>query len=212
MSQELDGIRKLRSGVLYMIIVPLLLMILPAVVGLSFFTYNQIVVEPGMAHFRYAGYSGAALGALVAAVIIGVISLLLIVLAFVDLREGFGLLSAAGRGGLTGSVGVLVVLVGILIVIVGALLSPVVGLLLIMAGLVVIVAGYIFIGIGFFEVGSSYNSGILEAGGILAAIPLLITSFIGLILCYVGLGEVERRLMELKAGQPSAAPAASPTL
>jgi uncharacterized membrane protein len=197
MSQELEGIRRLRSGTLYMIIVPLLLTLLPAAVALGFGLagYPMTIVGPGMVHVRYVSYGGAAaLGALMAVVALGVVSLVLMVMSFANLREGFSMLTLAGKGGLTGSAGVLVVLVGILIVIVGALLSLIGGLLLIMVGLVIIVVGYIFIGVGFFEVGSSYNNGILEAGGILVAIPLLITSFIGLILCYIGLGEVESKL------------------
>ena len=50
--------------------------------------------------------------------------------------------------------------------------------------------GFVLIGIGLFKVGSSYNNKLLKIGGIVTAIP--ITNFIGLIISYVALGEVER--------------------
>ena len=145
----------------------------------------------------------AILGIVVAAAVFVVAMLVLTLLAFKRIRSGFSLLASTGKVEASlGSTGVLLVLVGAVIalasVALGIALLPL--FYLIWVGVVVAVIGYILIGIGLFQVGSHYQNGLLEAGGILVAIPVMITSFIGLILSYVALGEVESKLRSQPQG------------
>jgi hypothetical protein len=205
---ELEGVRRLRSGVLLLILVPLFLFIVAVVGAVAAFVALRpvTVVTSGHVFTQASSYSGSSLAAVGVAILVAVlalVSLVLIVMAFGRLSGGFSLLSAAGRGGSIGVAGTWLVIIAIIIALLGAALFMFGGFIAMWAAMVLAAVGFILIGVGLFEVGSSYRNGLLEAGGILVAIPLLITSFIGLILSYVALGDVEREL-QAKASQAGA--------
>jgi len=211
---ELEGVRRLRSGVLLLILVPLLLFIFAVAAAATMFVvvtplyhvYHVTVVTSGHIFTQAGGYLGSSLAAVGIAILVAalaLVSLVLIVMAFGRLRGGFSLLSAAGRGGSIGVAGTWLVIIAIIIALLGAALFMFGGFIAMWIAFVLAAVGFILIGVGLFEVGSSYRNGLLEAGGILVAIPLLITSFIGLILSYVALGDIEREL-QAKASQAGA--------
>jgi hypothetical protein len=208
---ELEGVRRLRSGVLLLILVPLLLFIVAVVAAVAAFValrpgYRVTVVTSGHVFTQAGGYLGsslAAVGIAILVAVLAVVSLVLIVMAFGRLSGGFSLLSAAGRGGSIGVAGTWLVIIAIIIALLGAALFMFGGFIAMWITFVLAAVGFILIGVGLYEVGSSYRNGLLEAGGILVAIPLLITSFIGLILSYAALGDIEREL-QAKASQAGA--------
>jgi len=207
---ELEGVRRLRSGVLLLILIPVIILIL-ALVGAA-------VIYAAVTSAPVSSYTGSSLVAdeTVLAVALALVSLVLIVMAFRRLRGGFSLLSAAGRGSSTGVTGTWLVIIAIIIALLGAALFmfggfiavwiAFGGFIAVWIAFVLAAVGFILIGVGLYEVGSSYGKDLLRAGGILVAIPLLITSFIGLILSYVALGDIEREL-QAKASQAGAQPA-----
>jgi len=211
---ELEGVRRLRSGVLLLILVPLLLFIVAVAAAVAMFVaarpgYRVTVVTSGHIFTQAGGYLGSSLAAVGIAILtaaLALVSLVLIVMAFGRLSGGFSLLSAAGRGGSIGVAGTWLVIIAIIIALLGAALFMFGGFIAMWISFVLAAVGFILIGVGLFEVGSSYRNGLLEAGGILVAIPLLITSFIGLILSYAALGGIEREL-QAKASQAGAQPA-----
>jgi hypothetical protein len=211
---ELEGVRRLRSGVLLLILVPLLLFIVAVVAAVAAFValrpgYRVAVMASGHVFTQAGGYLGSSLAAVGIAILVAalaLVSLVLIVMAFGRLRGGFSLLSAAGRGGSIGVAGTWLVIIAIIIALLGAALFMFGGFIAMWIAFVLAAVGFILIGVGLYEVGSSYRNGLLEAGGILVAIPLLITSFIGLILSYAALGDIEREL-QAKASQGGAQPA-----
>jgi len=205
---ELEGVRRLRSGVLLLILVPLFLFIVAVVGAVAAFVALRpvTVVTSGHVFTQASSYSGSSLAAVGVAILVAVlalVSLVLIVMAFGRLSGGFSLLSAAGRGGSIGVAGTWLVIIAIIIALLGAALFMFGGFIAMWIAFVLAAVGFILIGVGLYEVGSSYRNGLLEAGGILVAIPLLITSFIGLILSYVALGDIEREL-QAKASQAGA--------
>jgi len=211
---ELEGVRRLRSGVLLLILVPLFLFIVAVMAAVAAFVavrpaYRVTVVTSGHVFTQAGGYLGSSLAAVGIAILVAalaLVSLVLIVMAFGRLSGGFSLLSAAGRGGSIGVAGTWLVIIAIIIALLGAALFMFGGFIAMWIAFVLAAVGFILIGVGLFEVGSSYRNGLLEAGGILVAIPLLITSFIGLILSYAALGGIEREL-QAKASQGGAQPA-----
>jgi len=208
---ELEGVRRLRSGILLLMLVPLLLFIVAVMAAAAAFValrpgYRVTVVTSGHVFAQadsYLGPSLAAVGVAILVAALALVSLVLIVMAFGRLSGGFSLLSAAGRGGSIGVAGTWLVIIAIIIALLGAALFMFGGFIAMWVAMVLAAVGFILIGVGLFEIGSSYRNGLLEAGGILVAIPFLITSFIGLILSYVALGDIEREL-QAKASQAGA--------
>jgi len=204
---ELEGVRRLRSGVLLLILVPLLLFIFAVAAAATMFVvvtplyhvYHVTVVTSGHIFTQAGGYLGPSLAAVGIAILVAalaLVSLVLTVMAFGRLRGGFSLLSAAGRGGSIGVTGTWLVIIAIIIALLGVALFMFGGFIATWIAFVLAAVGFILIGVGLFEVGSSYRNSLLEAGGILVAIPLLITSF-------VALGDIEREL-QAKASQAGA--------
>ena len=203
---ELEGIDKLRSGTLLLIVVPLLLLAASIVIaiGASLATRPAVgavvsvngatryVVHMGPAPLPLAASLGVAIGVAAIAAVLLVVSFL----ALGRLSVGFKALEAAGKGGWAGVAGVWLIIAAVIVALVGAATFMFGGFIAVDLSFIIAVVGFILIGVGLFEVGSYYNNALLEAGGILTAIPLVITSFIGLIISYVGLGEVKRRLRE----------------
>ncbi len=213
MSSELNAIRDLKTGVLLLLLVPLLLFIVFVTalgVSASIGAVGSVTVvnnmAPGLIQHRVVyytlGHPLAALAVLLAMVVLLAVSLVLVLVSLSRLSRGFAALSAMGKGGYVGRTGVLLVLVGILIAVVGvaAVALPLVGAILMGLGAILAVVGFILVGVGLFEVGSAYRSGTTEVGGILTAIAVIpLISFVGLIVSYVGLGEVERQVSSQQA-------------
>jgi len=228
---ELEGVRRLRSGVLLLILIPVIILIL-ALVGAAAI-YAAVTSAP------VSSYSGSSLvgGVTVLLVVLSLISLVLIVMAFGRLRGGFSLLSAAGRGGSTGVTGAWLLIIAAIIALPGEALLMFGGFIVSLIASVIGNAGYILIGKGLYDVGSSYGKDSLKTGGALVVIsfavlilivdlrgllsyaaasgvPALLSlavlilifaimGFIGLILSYTTLGDIEREL-QAKASQAGA--------
>jgi Protein of unknown function (DUF973). len=228
---ELEGVRRLRSGVLLLILIPVIILIL-ALVGAAAI-YAAVTSAP------VSSYSGSSLvgGVTVLLVVLSLISLVLIVMAFGRLRGGFSLLSAAGRGGSTGVTGAWLLIIAAIIALPGEALLMFGGFIVSLIASVIGDAGYILIGKGLYDVGSSYGKDSLKTGGALVVIsfavlilivdlrgllsyaaasgvPALLSlavlilifaimGFIGLILSYTTLGDIEREL-QAKASQAGA--------
>jgi hypothetical protein len=231
---ELEGVRRLRSGVLLLILIPVIILIL-ALVGAAAI-YAAVVSAP------VSSYSGSSLvgGVTVLLVVLSLISLVLTVMAFGRLRGGFSLLSAAGRGGSTGVTGAWLLIIAAIIALPGEALLMFGGFIVSLIASVIGDAGYILIGKGLYDVGSSYGKDSLKTGGALVVISFavliltvdlrgllsyaaasgvpallslavlilifVIMGFIGLILSYTTLGDIEREL-QAKASQAGAQPA-----
>jgi len=228
---ELEGVRRLRSGVLLLILIPVIILIL-ALVGAAAI-YAAVTSAP------VSSYTGSSLvgGVTVLLVVLSLISLVLTVMAFGRLRGGFSLLSAAGRGGSTGVTGAWLLIIAAIIALPGEALLMFGGFIVSLIASVIGNAGYILIGKGLYDVGSSYGKDSLKTGGALVVIsfavlilivdlrgllsyaaasgvPALLSlavlilifaimGFIGLILSYTTLGDIEREL-QAKASQAGA--------
>ena len=202
---ELEGVRRLRSGVLLLILIPVIILIL-ALVGAA-------AIYAAVMSASVSSYTGSSLAAdvTVLAVALALVSLVLTVMAFGRLRGGFSLLSAAGRGSSIGVTGAWLVLIAAIIALPGAALLMFVSFIVSSITSVIGNAGYVLIGKGLYDVGLSYGKDSLKTGGALVAISFavvlllifMITSFIGLILSYTTLGDIEREL-QAKASQGGA--------
>ncbi|ADL19151.1 hypothetical protein ASAC_0745 [Acidilobus saccharovorans 345-15] len=189
-SGELEGVGDLKRGLIYIFISDLLSSV-----------------------FYVSGFITHSASPIVEVVSL-LIGLVLAVMALMNLRRGFTTLSSMGKGGSLGASGVMLIVVGLAIALLGILLMFIVllgGAAVAIMGLVIIIVGFVMIGVGFYSVGSAYNNSTLKIGGILTAlffVPFL--PLVGLILDYVGLGEVEGQLRASQASQPGAAPTVSP--
>jgi len=163
-SLEADAVGKLRTGILYFIIVPLI----SVIASLTSFT-------------------------LILPIFLLVVSLVVAILGFMKAKEGLSNLSTFVNSVGIGSTGLTLVLIGLILELLGAiLLLVIVGIAFISIGALVELIGFILFGIGVYRVGSTFSNGLTKIGGILIA--TLILGFIGLIMSYIGLGEVERNL------------------
>ncbi|MUN29771.1 DUF973 family protein [Sulfuracidifex metallicus] len=163
-SLEADAVGKLRTGILYFIIVPLI----SVIASLTFF--SPIV-----------------------AIFLLIVSLVVAILGFMKAKGGMSDLSNFINSVGIGSTGLTLVLIGLILELLGAILLLVlVGIAFISIGALAELIGFILFGIGIYRIGSTFNNGLTKIGGILIA--TLILGFIGLIMSYIGLGEVERNL------------------
>ncbi|QGA54032.1 DUF973 family protein [Sulfolobus sp. E5-1-F] len=184
---ELEGIGKLRSGSLFMILAVLL-----AAIG------TLVIISAGIASSMFSAATGNAAGIIASGIgLLAGIAIVILIGAIVGLlgvlrvRSGFSILKSLGKDVGIGETGTTLYLVGLIIVIIGALLTIViVGLPILVLGEIIALIGGILIGIGFYRVGEIYNEGLVKIGGILIAIPIDLLNFIGFILVYVGLGRV----------------------
>ncbi|ACB39388.1 DUF973 family protein [Pyrobaculum neutrophilum] len=97
--------------------------------------------------------------------IAAVAAFVLAILGFVKIWRGFTALESVVGSTTLGKVGVILIVTVILAIV-----------------------GVVLLGIQLYKIGAHFNEGTLKAGGIVTAIPLI--SFIGLILAYVGLGNL----------------------
>ncbi|EWG07677.1 MAG: hypothetical protein ASUL_04194 [Candidatus Aramenus sulfurataquae] len=172
-SSEIGALQRLRQGVLYFIIVPLLLFLA--------LVLDFTVVVPILA---------------------GLISLALIFLGYVNIREGFKELLSYGKDTSLGVSATSILLAGVIVTLIGAILTVIaIGLVVLILGAIIYFIGMILLGIAFYNLGKSYNNSTLSTAGILMAIPIGIVQFIGEILAYVELGHLVNTL-QLYPQQP----------
>ncbi|WP_236749101.1 DUF973 family protein [Acidianus manzaensis] len=187
---ELDGLRKLRSGILFLIISPFL-------AGIGFLMLSLFGLA-ALAGASSGGAVGAAAGFITDIIAGGILILLGSILGIVGvlrIKGGFDILKSIGRDVGIGGTGGTLYLVGLIITVIGALIVITVvgipvGLPLYYLGLVIALIGDILIGVGIYKVGDAYNEGTTKIGGILAAIPFDLISFIGYIISYIGIGKI----------------------
>ncbi|ACP44796.1 Protein of unknown function DUF973 [Sulfolobus islandicus Y.G.57.14] len=194
---ELEGIGKLRSGSLFMILAVLL-----AAIGIL------VIISAGMLGGMFSAASGNVIGVIASGIglLVGIAIVILIgaiigLIGILRIRSGFGILKSLGRDVGIGEIGTTLYLVGLIIIIIGALLTIVlIGFPILILGEIIALIGGILIGIGFYKVGEIYNEGLVKIGGILIVIPIDLINFVGFILAYVGLGKV--RPLPTVAQQP----------
>ncbi|QIW23943.1 DUF973 family protein [Sulfolobus sp. S-194] len=187
---ELEGIKSVRSGVLFEIITALL-------VGIGII----VLLTSGV---LLTGFSGSAVGAAsgIVGTLIGLIVLIIIgvvigIVGLLRIRSGFNILKAVGRDVGIGGTGVTLLLVGYILMVIGAILSIVfIGIPILFIGAILALVGQILLGIGFYRIGEIYNTGLVKVGGILVVLSIItdLLGFIGYILVYVGLGKIVNNL------------------
>ncbi|MBB5255056.1 DUF973 family protein [Sulfurisphaera ohwakuensis] len=187
---ELEGVKSIRSGVLFEIITALL-------VGIGII----ILLTSGV---LTAGLSGSAVGAasgivgtLIGLVVLIIIGVIIGIVGLLRIRSGFNILKAVGRDVGIGGTGVTLLLVGYILMVIGALLAIVfIGIPILFIGAILALIGQILLGIGFYRIGEIYNTGLVKVGGILVVLSIItdLLGFIGYILVYVGLGRVVNNL------------------
>lgn len=184
---EMRGLESLRKGLLFFIVVPLVAFI---ILLLSFSFFGSI------------GTKGAAIFIILLGMVIIVV---LYILSYSKLKEGFSVLSSIGKDVGIGSTGLTLMLIGVIIMLIGAILTVVlIGIFIIPIGGLILFIGNILFGIGLYKVGSTYNNTLTQVGGILVIIPVGILQFIGAILSYIGIGDIIKKL-------PSSQPTISTT-
>ncbi|BCU69885.1 DUF973 family protein [Stygiolobus caldivivus] len=184
-STEIDGLKKLRTGSLIIILAPILILV-GVFVGLG----------SALAGAASGSVSGSATGALAGVTIVGVVAIVGIVLeifAIYLIRKGFGILKAFDPQFGIGGTGALIALVASILLILAfigiiALILPMLFLAPI-AGILYFI-GVIMMGIGFHRVGGKYDDNLVSIGGIL----LIFIPFIGAILNVIGLGRIINKL------------------
>ena len=194
MQNEFDGINKLRKGTLLLILVPLL----------EFIGLIQVF---SLVTLALTGAVSAIAGALATLIAILIIGAILGIIGLLNIRGGFRILNNFGRDVGIGYTGTTLYFVSLILILIGAILTIVlVGVFIIALGEFLVIIADILIGVGYYKVGEIYNESTTKIGGILAAIPIGIVSFIGLILVYIGLGKIKPGAMILPPVQPGYPP------
>jgi len=179
MESEFEGINKLRRGVLLLVLVPLLI------------GFIALILIVPLLSVKGSGAVAAALGILGAIIVLVIIGAILGILGLLSIRSGFRTLNSLGRDVGIGYTGTTLYLASLILILIGAILAIVlVGIFIAFIGEILLLIANILIGVGFYKVGEIYNESLTKVGGILAAIPIGIVSFIGYILVYVGLGKI----------------------
>lgn len=183
---EVEGLRKLRSGVLFLIISPLL-----AAIGLIIMMSFVFAAIAGGAAGGVGGALAGAFSTIIAGVVVILLGAILGIVGVLRMKNGFGILKSLGRDVGIGDTGGTLYLVGLILVLIGAVTTIVgIGIIILLIGEIIAVIGGILLGVGVYKVGDAYNEGTTKIGGILAAIPFDLISFIGYILAYLGLGKI----------------------
>ena len=188
MQSEYEGIKKLRKGTLILILVPLLIEFIDLILIVQLIP----VVIAGAVLGGAAGGLAVLIGAIGALLLVTIIGVVLGIIGLLNVRGGFEILQSLGRDVGIGSTGGTLYLVSLILNLIGAILAIVIiGIFIMALGEVLVIIANILIGVGFYKVGDIYNESTTKIGGILAAIPIGIVSFIGLILVYIGLGKIK---------------------
>ncbi|MCI2415153.1 MAG: DUF973 family protein [Candidatus Aramenus sp.] len=194
-SIEIEGIKKIRSGMLIYIVGNLLSVFLAfSIVGLLFGTLGALSSANLLAGL------GAVAGLVIAAGLLLLVGAVLDVISILRVRDGLGMLVSVGRDVGIGRTGTTLILVGAALSIITALLTfVVIGIFLVPIAEVILLIGVILLGIGLYEVGSIYQDTLTEVGGIVS----IFVGFIGAILVYVGLGKVLQKLSAYATAGPT---------
>lgn len=187
-NSEMEGIKNLRSGSLFLIISALL-----ASIGVI------ITITGGLLGFLFSlgtlsavGAASSIFGTIIGIVVLVLLSAIIGLIGILRIKSGFSILKSLGRDVGIGGTGTTIYLVGLIIAIIGAFLSIIlIGLPILALAEFLILIGGILIGVGFYRVGEIYNEGLVKIGGILIIIPVDLLNFIGFILAYIGLGKVK---------------------
>jgi hypothetical protein len=217
---EIDGIKNVRKGAIWLLIAPIVLIIsefVMTIIAVSLIGPSIASTPLSITSFSGVASIASASAALFFALIFiaFIIADFLFLLSFGSFRTGFKELpnmTLGSIGGLVGKIGALIQIVAFvaataLLVIVyltlssGGTLSSVTGLINFasisiiigeaIGGLLTAIA-LILVGIGIYSLGSRYNEGLLKVGGILIA--TLVISLIGVILSIIGAGSVKNKL------------------
>ncbi|AAY81376.1 DUF973 family protein [Sulfolobus acidocaldarius] len=187
---EAEGIARIRSAALFYIVAILITLVavfavfIPLIVSISSISSNLSNPNASSASAAAGGILSAVIGVIVVAVIVSIVILVFIILSFLRFRDGFSILQAIGRDVGIGKTGTTLILVGAILLII-----PFLDII----GIILIFVGQILLGIGIYRIGEIYNNSLTKIGGILVAIPLIdITAFIGMIMTYVGVGQIQR--------------------
>ncbi|EWG06754.1 MAG: transposase [Candidatus Aramenus sulfurataquae] len=212
---EIEGIKKIRSGMLIYILGNLLAIFLAFIyVGLLFGLFGAL--EGSASNSSSSSASGilAGLSATTGLTVTSLISFavpivvggILILLALLRVRDGFGKLVLANRDVGIGRTGATLTLVGAILEILGMLLAFLtVGLFIIPIADILLFIGVILLGIGLYKVGSIYQDTLTKVGGIVS----IFLGFIGVILVYVGTGHILQKLSSYATA--GATPSYAPT-
>lgn len=185
---ELEGIKKMRSGLLFLIIVPLLMFIALIFIMGTLFAAMASIGSPSSA-------LGLGVSSILVSVILFILSAVLGVVGILRIRTSFGILKSLGKDVGIGGTGATLMLIALILYLIGGILILVlVGVAIIVIAYLLALIGIILLGVGFYKVGSTYNESTTKIGGILSAIPIGILTFIGYILVYVGLDKIENIL------------------
>ncbi|QXJ34971.1 DUF973 family protein [Saccharolobus shibatae] len=201
---EKEGIRRLRLGLLVLIIVSLLSLVSlfrglvtpspsvsPNVTALNNTNPQQLLSQIASREIVQIEE------ALILTSIIGVVN----IIGMIVLRGGFNVLSKVVSDNIgIGSTGSILYIISFPLGIIGEVIlfysflslnfsTIFIGLPFSFLELILLLIGSILLGIGVYRVGREYNNTLVKVGGILIAIIIL--AFIGAILSYIGLGEVK---------------------
>jgi len=174
MYNESEGIDKLRTGSLILVLASILIII--AFFALVF-SLLSAMSSPSISSI---------MSALVAYIIVEIIGDIGGIIGMLYLRKGFEILKSLGKDVGIGYTGATLAFIAIALSILGLALTFVGGGALVVASNIIEFVANVLIGIGFYKVGEIYNEGTTKIGGIL----IIIIPFIGYIIAYTGLGNV----------------------
>jgi hypothetical protein len=195
---EIEGLKKLKSANLILIIAPILVAIgINAGIGVLFGSASLASGGP----FSSPLASSGVVTALVLMGVVPLVGIILGLIAILKLRGGFkDLKSVFPEAGIGASGGLLLLIGYILFIlfplgIILAILTNNPGLLILQSvglglGGIIYFVGQILTAIGFYRVGNRYNESLVSVGGILT----IFLPFIGYILNFIGLGKIINRL------------------
>jgi len=184
MYNESEGINKLRTGSLILVLASILIIVAFFVLLLSLIAVAQSITSA-------SSITSSIIGILVAFIIVEIIGDIGGIIGMLNVRKGFGILKSLGRDVGIGYTGATLAFVAIGLSILGLLLTFVGGEALTIVSNIIEFVSNVLIGIGFYKLGEIYNESTIKIGGIL----VIIIPFIGYILTYTGLGKVNTMAM-----------------
>jgi|GEM_PF-978510 uncharacterized membrane protein len=189
--KAIRGISKIKYGALILIIAVIVSFIGSIFGFFSVFSLNFIR--------GYLSYYGI-LSSIAVIIIVAIISIIISLVGYINVRSGFQILSEINQDYGIGKTGVNLIFVGIGVTILGLILLLVlVGFFILIIAVLIEVIGSILLGIGIYRIGSNFRNTLVEVGGILIIFSWLpyigFIAFIGWILNYFGLNEIEKRMV-----------------
>jgi len=165
----------------------------------SYYTITQHYTVYGMhnPHFFTAFGFGIAIAIFFISILISMSVLYLI--GLIKIREGFSTLKGRWSNLNVGFIGTTLILIGTILNIISSpffFYAGPSGAFVMMIGTALLLIGEILLGVGIYNLGENYKNSTVSSSGILIAIPLGITAFIGFILLYHSLGKVISNLLK----------------